>query len=262
MNAISYPTATVRATARLERIALVLGVCLPVPLFAATGLALPMPSAVERLAAALVPWAEVVRLSDRPITRGVAGTIVLTRSEQGPLVALPAKPRLPGVGKEETGAAKAERGTGSAAARRSTPAVTPPVSPTRPTAVAEHRTPGVAAAATTEEPVAPVPHAAPRTEAAPAPPTSAVPSPKLTTPTVPPAPEPAATGKTTSPPVIPDPLPAAAAAVETIVQRGPPVVTPAATPVVTPDVTPIVVAVEGAVSKVPTPIGKPPKTGG
>jgi hypothetical protein len=43
----------------LERLVLVLGVCLPVPVFAATGLAMPLPAAVERIAAALVPFADV-----------------------------------------------------------------------------------------------------------------------------------------------------------------------------------------------------------
>ena len=46
-----------------ERILLALGVCLPVPLLAATGLSLPLPGSVERLAASLVPFAEAATLS-------------------------------------------------------------------------------------------------------------------------------------------------------------------------------------------------------
>ena len=38
------------------------GICLPVPLLAATGLSVPLPNVVERIAAALVPWAEPVAL--------------------------------------------------------------------------------------------------------------------------------------------------------------------------------------------------------
>jgi hypothetical protein len=47
-----------RARARLEHVALVLGICLPVPLLAVTGISIPLPSTVERIAASLVPWAE------------------------------------------------------------------------------------------------------------------------------------------------------------------------------------------------------------
>lgn len=63
---------------RWERLLIVLGICLPVPLFAATGLTIPLPASVERLAAALVPWAEMVD-SNRALLRG---TIVLAPGEQ------------------------------------------------------------------------------------------------------------------------------------------------------------------------------------
>jgi hypothetical protein len=46
-----------RARARLQQLAVAVGICLPIPLLAATGLSIPLPNSVERLAAALVPWA-------------------------------------------------------------------------------------------------------------------------------------------------------------------------------------------------------------
>jgi hypothetical protein len=45
---------------RLETLVLAAGICLPVPLLAATGLSVPLPNVVERIAAALVPWAAPV----------------------------------------------------------------------------------------------------------------------------------------------------------------------------------------------------------
>jgi hypothetical protein len=57
-HSISALSRTLRGR-RLERVVLVLGVCLPVPVFAGTGLAIPLPAAVERIAAALVPFADV-----------------------------------------------------------------------------------------------------------------------------------------------------------------------------------------------------------
>jgi hypothetical protein len=56
---------------RLERVVLVLGVCLPVPVFASTGLAIPLPAAVERIAAAVVPFADVAAVqAAESLTRG------------------------------------------------------------------------------------------------------------------------------------------------------------------------------------------------
>ena len=63
MSAIEYPSFALRAPStgrRLETIAIAIGICLPVPLLAATGLSVPLPNVVERIAAALVPWAEPV----------------------------------------------------------------------------------------------------------------------------------------------------------------------------------------------------------
>ena len=65
-----------------------LGICLPVPLFAATGLTIPLPASVERLAASLAPWIETAAVdSNRSLLRG---TIVLAPGEQRESAALPA----------------------------------------------------------------------------------------------------------------------------------------------------------------------------
>ena len=59
---------------------IVLGICLPVPLFAATGLTIPLPASVERLAAALVPWVETALVdSNGSLLRG---TITLAPGER------------------------------------------------------------------------------------------------------------------------------------------------------------------------------------
>ena len=67
-------------TVRMEGVVLVLGLCLPIPLFAATGLSIPLPSAVERIAAALVPWAEPA-MSSEASERAAVGAIVPTPRE-------------------------------------------------------------------------------------------------------------------------------------------------------------------------------------
>jgi hypothetical protein len=67
---------------RWERVLVVLAVCLPVPVLAATGLSIPLPATVERLAAALVPWADAARLeADESLIVGADGAIVLARNE-------------------------------------------------------------------------------------------------------------------------------------------------------------------------------------
>src|SRR5688572_1496191 len=74
---------------RWERLLIVLGICLPVPVFAATGLTIPLPATVERLAAALVPWVETAMVdSNRALLRG---TIILAPGE-GREAAVPARP--------------------------------------------------------------------------------------------------------------------------------------------------------------------------
>jgi hypothetical protein len=71
-----------RMLRRWERALIVLAVCLPVPVFAATGLSIPLPPTVERLAAALVPWAgEASFEADESLTLGADGTIVLASHE-------------------------------------------------------------------------------------------------------------------------------------------------------------------------------------
>lgn len=71
-----------RMLRRWERALIVLAVCLPVPVFAATGLSIPLPPTVERLAAALVPWADAASFeADEWLTLGANGTIVLASHE-------------------------------------------------------------------------------------------------------------------------------------------------------------------------------------
>jgi hypothetical protein len=66
---------------RWERLLIVLGICLPVPFFAATGLTIPLPATVERLAAALVPWVETAMVDSNGALSG--GTIILAPGEHG-----------------------------------------------------------------------------------------------------------------------------------------------------------------------------------
>jgi hypothetical protein len=67
---------------RWERVLVFLAVCLPVPVLAATGLSIPLPAPVERLAAALVPWVDTANLeADESLTVGADGAIVLARNE-------------------------------------------------------------------------------------------------------------------------------------------------------------------------------------
>jgi hypothetical protein len=62
-----------------DRLLVVLGVCLPVPVFAATGLSLPLPATVERMATELVPFAQPVTGAEGGVA---SGSIVLTEAEQ------------------------------------------------------------------------------------------------------------------------------------------------------------------------------------
>src|SRR5918998_4327444 len=74
-----------------ERVLVFLGVCLPVPVFAATGLSVPLPATVERMAAELVPFADAVPLGDTPVQ--TRGAIVLTQAERHRLlIVTPAAP--------------------------------------------------------------------------------------------------------------------------------------------------------------------------
>jgi hypothetical protein len=67
---------------RGERLLVFVGVLLPIPLFAASGLSLPLPASVERLAAALVPWAEAATNGNQLLARGPGGSIVRLGGEQ------------------------------------------------------------------------------------------------------------------------------------------------------------------------------------
>jgi hypothetical protein len=79
-----------RTRGRLERTLVVLAICLPVPLLALTGLSLPLPATVERLAAALVPWSQTSSVADNEaLPSGARGAIVRTSEEARASVAVP-----------------------------------------------------------------------------------------------------------------------------------------------------------------------------
>ena len=69
-----------RSVGGLETLVVAAGICLPVPLLAATGLSVPLPNVVERIAAALVPWAEPVAFESSEL-QGASGTIVPAAGE-------------------------------------------------------------------------------------------------------------------------------------------------------------------------------------
>jgi hypothetical protein len=74
-----------RLSRRWENTLIVLGICLPVPLFAATGLSVPLPATVERIAAALVPWADTATLDEnQALAAGASGSIVRAPGERAP----------------------------------------------------------------------------------------------------------------------------------------------------------------------------------
>jgi hypothetical protein len=80
---IACPSARTRLVRHWERSLIVLGICLPIPLLAATGLSVPLPATVERIAAALVPWmdASAVTENDALLT-GTSGEIIRSPSER------------------------------------------------------------------------------------------------------------------------------------------------------------------------------------
>src|ERR671911_3064442 len=100
-----------------ERLLVFLGVCLPVPVLAATGLSVPLPGTVERLAAGLVPFTETVTLADAPTS--ARGSIVLTEEERR---RAPASPGAAPSTARPAPAPHAEQGRSVVAGRRS-PAV-------------------------------------------------------------------------------------------------------------------------------------------
>jgi hypothetical protein len=83
-----YPlpsAAHVRLARRWELALIVIGLSLPIPLFAATGLSLPLPATVERLAAALVPWTNAAALEEnQALDTGARGAIVRAPGEPAP----------------------------------------------------------------------------------------------------------------------------------------------------------------------------------
>jgi hypothetical protein len=84
----SYPlpsAARVQFARRWELVLIVIGLSLPIPLFAATGLSLPLPATVERLAAALVPWTNAAALEEnQALDTGARGSIVRAVGEPAP----------------------------------------------------------------------------------------------------------------------------------------------------------------------------------
>ena len=77
----SSPSLRGSLSQRLERIVLLLVVCVPVPAVALSGLNVPLPSIVERAAAALVPWANVATLDAHALAAG-RGAIVLAAGQE------------------------------------------------------------------------------------------------------------------------------------------------------------------------------------
>lgn len=89
---------------------MVLGVCLPIPLFAATGLSLPLPASVERLAASLVPWAdETIVDGAQAFSLGENGSIVLAPGESPTTASSGFDTASSGAGPDSDGQAKEGR---------------------------------------------------------------------------------------------------------------------------------------------------------
>ena len=87
MTAASYTTRPFRPLARTSfrwtRFFALLGVCLPVPICAVSGLSIPLPAIVERIAVSLVPWADGVAMSaNEALQTGTGGSIV-TGADEG-----------------------------------------------------------------------------------------------------------------------------------------------------------------------------------
>lgn len=152
--------ARARGNLRLEHLAVALGICLPVPLFAATGLSLPLPATVERIAAALVPWAEAATLDTSPEAVAKRGSIIERPGERGrgPAQAIDTRTResRPQGGGERPATARSG-GSPHSPTRPATRPVdqTAPTKETRPGQTREE--PGTGGSSGSSEPAAPAP---------------------------------------------------------------------------------------------------------
>jgi hypothetical protein len=106
---------------RCERYLAFGGVLLPIPLFAASGLSLPLPAAVERLAAALVPWAEAATNGNQLVARGPGGSIVRLGGEQEDATSYALGESAPTGAEDDRTAPGKDVGTGPSPADVSTP---------------------------------------------------------------------------------------------------------------------------------------------
>jgi hypothetical protein len=93
---------------RLARVLTVLALVLPIPIFAALGLSLPLPGTVERIAAKLVPFGDPEAL-DAQEQLGASGAIVLASGElstNGGTATAPARELSPAGNRAERGKAR------------------------------------------------------------------------------------------------------------------------------------------------------------
>jgi hypothetical protein len=234
-----HPSPTAFLGRRLERILLVLVVCVPVPTLALSGLAIPLPGVVERIGAALVPWADAATLDSHTLASSTTGgSIVLTPGQR-------ATPEVRVESAEPT-ARRTIRATRPRASRalasgaRNTPAQTlvqtrepetpraaptepasphsdgaTPAAPAEPTAAPTHA-PAADPGASVPAPAPPTPTPAPAPAPTPAPAPSVEPVPNhepTKEPDVKPTPaepevRPAPVAETAPPPAEPDPAPA------------------------------------------------------
>ena len=254
MSAINYPTFVspsrprrLRSAGRFETIVVAAGICLPVPLLAVTGLSVPLPNVVERIAAALVPWAEPVAFESSEL-QGASGTIVPTAAETTPASVTPeAHGTLPAsASRTLQPAANPKTSASRVAPVGAAPSVRPtatgghavaPTASNAPAAVPAAGQPEVTERTEDAVPAAAEPTATPRTESRPA----AEPARATSTP-----------GTTTSAPTTPtsttEPAPQPSATTPVVVQT--PVVTvsvPVPTPVA-PVVEPVVTIVNNTVA--------------
>jgi hypothetical protein len=80
-----------------ERLMLVLVVCVPVPALALSGLSVPLPSVVERVAASLVPFASSVTLDGESLAAGAIVHVPAREAVRAPATAGSTTPEVVGV---------------------------------------------------------------------------------------------------------------------------------------------------------------------